>query len=99
MLQLNDGEDTCKSEGEVLSAGAVAGIAVTVTLLLTLPVGVVIGLGVAWYVMRRGRDPTSEGHQQKMEQVQEAIYEEPPETTVPLSDNQAYGHIVTQRKN
>ena len=94
-----NGEDTCKSEEEVLSAGAVAGIVATVTLLLALPVGVVIGLGVAWYVMRRGRGPTSEGHQQKMEQVQEAIYEEPPETTIPLSDNQAYGHFDTQRKN
>ena len=99
VCQSNNGEDTCKSEGEVLSAGGAAGIAVTVTLLLALPVGVVIGLGVAWYVMRRGRDPTSEGHQQKMEQVQEAIYEEPPETTIPLSDNQAYGHFDIQRKN
>jgi hypothetical protein len=52
-----DLKDTCKSEGEVLSAGAVAGIAVTVTLLLALPVGVVIGLGVAWYGMRRGQGP------------------------------------------
>ena len=99
VCQSNNGEDTCKSEEEVLSAGAVAGIAVTVTLLLALPVGVVIGMGVAWYVSRRVRDPTSEGHQQKMEQVQEAIYEEPPETAIPLSDNQAYGHIDTQRKN
>ena len=49
--------------------------------------------------MRHVRDPTSEGHQQKMEQVPEAIYEEPPETAIPLSDNQAYGHIDTQRKN
>ena len=99
VCQSNNGEDTCKSEGEVLSAGAVAGIAVTVTLLLALPVGVVIGLCVAWYGMRHDRDPTSEGHQQKMEQVPEAIYEEPPETAIPLSDNQAYGHIDTQRKN
>ena len=98
VCQSNNSEDTCKSEEEVLSAGAVAGIA-AVTLLLALPVGVVIGLGVAWNVMRRVRDPTSEGHQQKSQQVQEAIYEEPPETTIPLSNNQAYGHIDTQRKN
>ena len=97
MLQLNNGEDTCKSEVEVLSAGAVAGIAVTVTLLLALPVGVVIGLGVAWNVTRCGSN--SEGDQHKSQQVQEAIYEEPPETTIPLSDNQAYGHIEMQRKN
>ena len=39
-------------EGEVLSAGDIASIAVTVTLLLALTVGVVIGLGVAWYDKR-----------------------------------------------
>ena len=101
MLQLNDGDDTCKSEVEVLSAGAVAGIAVTVTLLLALPVGVVIGLGVAWYGKRCGQGPSihSEGDQHKSQQVQEAIYEEPPETAIPLSDNQSYGHFEMQRKN
>ena len=99
MLQLDDGEDTCKCEEEALSAGAVAGIAVTATLLLALPVGVVIGLGVAWCGMRRGRGPTSEGGQQKSQQLQEAIYEEPLETAIPLRDNQAYGHLDTQRKN
>ena len=93
------GEDSCKSEEEVLSAGAVASIAVTVTLLLALPVGVVIGLGVAWYGKRRGQGPSSEGEQHKSQQVQEAIYEEPPETAIPLSDNQAYGHIDMQRNN
>ena len=95
------GEDTCKSEEEVLSAGAVAGIAVTVTLLLALPVGVAIGLGVAWYGKRCGQSPSihSEDDQHKSQQVQEAIYEEPPETAIPLSDNQAYGHIDTQRRN
>ena len=101
VLQLNNGEDTCKSEGEVLSAGTAAGIAVTVTLLLALPVGVVICLGVAWYGKKHGQGPSihSEGYQHKSQQVQEAIYEEPPETAIPLSDNQAYGHIDMQRKN
>ena len=61
--------------------------------------GVVIGVGVTWYGKRRGRGPTSEGDQHKSQQVQEAIYEEPPETAIPLSDNQAYGHIDMQRKN
>ena len=78
--------------GRVLSAGAVAVIAVTVTLLLALPVGVVIGVRVAWYGKRCGQGPSthSEGDQHKSQQVQEAIYEEPPETAIPLSDNQAY---------
>ena len=61
--------------------------------------GVVIGLGVAWYGKRCGQVPSSEGDQHKSQQVQEAIYEEPPETAIPLSDNQAYGHTDMQRKN
>ena len=50
-------EDTCNCEGKVLSAGAVAGIAASGTLLLALPVGVIIGLGVALYGKRRGQGP------------------------------------------
>ena len=97
MGQSNNGEDSCKSEGEVLSAGAVAGIAVTVTLLLALPVGVVIGVRVAWYGKKHGQGPSihSEGDQHKSQQVQEAIYEEPPDSAIPLSDNQAYMATLT----
>ena len=74
---------------------------VFIELNLALPVGVVICLGVAWYGKRHGQGPSihSEGDQHKSQQVQEAIYEEPPETAIPLSDNQAYGHFDTQRKN
>ena len=63
--------------------------------------GVVIGVGVTWYGKKRGQGPSihSEGDQHKSQQVQEAIYEEPPETAIPLSDNQAYGHIDIQRRN
>ena len=95
---IDDCEDTRKCEGEGLSAGATAVIAVIATLLLALPVGVVIGLGGACYGMRRGRDPTSDGSQQKSQQLQEAVYEEPPETAIPLRDNQAYGHLDLQGK-
>ena len=95
MGQSNKGKDSCKSEGEDLSAGAVAGIAVIVTLLLALPVGVVIGVRVAWYGKRCGQGLTSEGDQHKSQQVQEAIYEEPPDSAIPLSDNQAYLAMLT----
>ena len=75
-----------------LSAGATAGI----TLVVSLPVGVVIGLGVAWCVWRYGQGSTSESPQQNIEQLQGAIYEEPQEIAIPLGDNQAYGHVNTQ---
>ena len=63
--------------------------------------GVVIGLGVAWYGKRRGQGHSihSESDQHKSQQVQEAIYEEPLETAIPLGDNQAYGHFDIQRRN
>ena len=100
--------DICSKECETadssaddgLSAGAVAGITFTISLLVALPVGVVIGLGVAWWVWRHGQGPTSEGPQQKTEQqLQGAIYEEPVETVIPLSDNLAYDHVDLKRKN
>ena len=78
------------STDDGLSAGAAAGITFTITLLVAVPVGVVIGLGVAWWVWRHGQGPTSE----KMEQQgQGADYVKPPETAIPLSDNQAYGQV------
>ena len=82
------------SESDGLSAGAVAGIAVVITLL-------VIGCCSMWCMMRHGRGATSGGTKQKMEQLQGAIYEEPGpvDTAIPLSDNQAYGHVNVQRRN
>ena len=92
--------DNSDSESDGLSASAAAGIAVAITI-VSLSVGVVIGLCVAWCMMRRGRGATSGGTKQKMEQLQGAIYEEPGpvDTAIPLSDNQAYGHVNMQRRN
>ena len=88
------------AEERDFSAGAAAGITFTITLLVALPVGVVIGLGMSWCIWRRGQGPTSEIPQQKTEQqLQGAIYEEPVETVIPLSDNLAYGHVDLKRKN
>ena len=95
----SDGCSDSKSDG--LSASAAAGITVAISIIVLLPVGVVIGLCVAWCMMRCGRGATSRGTQQKMEQLQGAIYEEPGpvDTAIPLSDNQAYGHVNMQRRN
>ena len=66
----------------------------------------VIGYWGAWCVRRRGKrgeGPAGnrESTQQHMEQPQGVIYEEPGpglvDTAIPLTDNQAYGHINTQR--
>ena len=68
----------------------VAGTAVATTLVVSLPVGVVIGLGVAWCIVRHGKSPTSDSHPQ---QLQGAIHDKPLEPAIPLKDNQAYRHI------
>ena len=77
-----------ESESNSLSVGAAAGITFITTLLVALPVGVVIGLGVAWCAMRHGTS--------KSQQLQGADYEEPLETVIPLRDNQAYGQVYRQ---
>ena len=85
-----------ESERAGLSTGAVVGITLAITAIVLLPVGLVLGCcGMWWYMMRRG---ATSG--QKVAQLQAAIYEEPatPEVepaTMPLTDNQAYGHVNT----
>ena len=68
------------------------------TLLLSLPVGVVIGFSGAWYIWRRGRGPS--GQDTETEQLQGDIYEvpdpEPVKTAISLTDNQAYGQFNTE---
>ena len=79
----NDG-----ANGNCVAASVITG---AVTLIVILPVGVVLGCCGMWYMMRRRQGHTLECPEQKMEQIQEAIYDEPLETTIHLSDNQAYG--------
>ena len=64
--------------------GAVAGIAATATLLVALPVGGAIGLGVTLRVCKRETEATNEDTQQKMGN----LYDKPPETDISLSEIQ-----------
>ena len=92
-----DGNGGSDSTSDGPSAGVATGIAVALTLLLSLPVGVVIGCSGAWCIWRRGRGPTGQGTEVKMEQLQGPLYEvpdpEPVKTAIPLTDNQAYGQV------
>ena len=86
--------DDEESESAGLSTGAAVGIAVAITAIVLLPVGVALGCcGMWWYMMRCG---ATSG--QKVAQLQAAIYEEPATpamkaASIPLTDNQAYGHV------
>ena len=75
-----------------LSDGVAAGIAAATTFLLTMSVGVVLGWCL-WYKMRKNRAPTVDGTREKIEQLQETIYDEPLEPAIPLTDNEAYGKV------
>ena len=73
-------------------------ITLTITLLVSLPVGVVIGSCGTLFSIRRGGERGE--RKKKKEEFGAAIYEEPVhsvETAIPLSENQAYGQVSTQR--
>ena len=88
--------DSSESEGE--STEVVAALSITVTLLVSLPVGVAIGCLTMWCIVRRrGGGGGEEGGVEKREMG--AIYEEPTqplESVISLSDNQAYGQVLTR---
>ena len=82
-----------------LSTGGAVAITLVLSILVSLPVGVIIGVCVTWCICK------SRGVQKKEQQLKEGtnvvIYEEPDvkiETDIPLSDNQAYGHVNMQRR-
>ena len=50
-------------------------------------------------MMGCGRGPAAKIQDQKSEQLQEAIYDEPLETAINLTHNQAYGHMNVEKEN
>ena len=81
-----------------ISTEVVAALTLTITLLVSLPVGVAIGCLTMWCIVRRrGGGGGEEGGVEKREMG--AIYEEPAqplESVIFLSDNQAYGQVLTR---
>ena len=89
-----------------LSTSAVAGITFSITLLVSFPVGVAVGMCLLWCIWRRcsdgsGGEREKEKQQNQLQGANAAIYEEPAsvETAIPLSDNLAYGQISTQQSS
>ena len=77
-----------------LSARDAAVIASATTFLLSISVGVFLGCCVCYFM--RQNQTTIKDPQQKMEQLQEPVYEEPPDTVIPLNKNQDYEEVVIQ---
>ena len=93
-----------EQERDGLSTAAVVGLTLSLTLLVTLPVGVAIGgcAGVWCVERRRRRRRRGDGGGGEKRELG-VIYEEPAvpavaETTISLSDNMAYGHVPTTRR-
>ena len=92
-----------EQERDGLSTAAVVGLTLSLTLLVTLPVGVAIrGCAGVWCVERRRRRRRGDGGGDEKRELG-VIYEEPAvpavaETTISLSDNMAYGHLPTTRR-
>ena len=91
--------DVKEDDSPSLSTGGAVAITLVVSILVSLPVGVIIGMCLSRCISK------SRGVQEKEQQLKEGtnvvIYEEPDvkiETDIPLSDNQAYGHVNMQRR-
>ena len=89
--------DSSESEGEATEV--VAALSITVTLLVSLPVGVAIGCLTMWCIVRRRRGGGGGEEEGVEKREMGAIYEEPTqplESVISLSDNQAYGQVRTR---
>ena len=100
MSTVTEGDpDSDDDNSDSLSTGDAVAITLVLSILVSLPVGVIIGVCVTWCICK------SRGVQEKGQQLKggtnDVIYEEPDvkiETDIPLSDNQAYGHVNMQRR-
>ena len=86
-----------REEGDSLSTGAAVAISTIATVLVSLPVGVLIG-SCGTLLARRGRERKNKGD------LGGVIYEEPViqsaanTVAIPLYENQAYGQIPSNRR-
>ena len=81
-------------EGENdISVEITAGVAVFLSLLVVLPVGVALGCCGMWYLMKREKD-----HHFKVETRQDSQYAQPfpPQSAIPVTSNQAYASAGNQ---
>ena len=76
------------------SVGLAVGIAVALSLLVVLPVGVVLGISGMWCLTRSRAAAGDKGKRN----VAPVLYEEPPKTTIPLTENQAYGQVILRQR-
>ena len=89
-LTLNDDNGVSVSFSAVTTA--------IICLLVTVSVGMVL-CWCMWYKKGKRQISASEGPQQRNKQMKESIYDEPLDTVISLSDNQAYGCVSVNQRN
>ncbi|CAI8034956.1 hypothetical protein GBAR_LOCUS19631 [Geodia barretti] len=90
---------TTSTRTDTIAIGVAVAISTIISALVSLPVGVVIGSCATFFAMLR-RGERGERKKKKKEGLGQAIYEEPVqsvETAIPISENQAYGQVSSQR--
>ena len=90
--------DTTGGGDNALSPEAAAGIAIGVSLLVAVPVGVVLGCCGMWFIMRSQGKKDLHGNEGEKRELG-AIYEDPNlppavETAITISENEAYGQVL-----
>ena len=85
-----------------LSTGGVVAIALVLTLLVSLPMGVIIGVCITWCICKsRGVQEKEQQHQSQGGGTSVVIYEESDvkiDTDIPFSDDEAYSQVHMQRR-
>ena len=87
-VAVGSGDEGCPS------VGLAVGIAVALSLLVVLPVGVVLGISGMWCLTRSRAAADDKGKRN----VAPVLYEEPAKTTIPLTENQAYGQVILRQR-
>ena len=92
------GVDTTGGGDNAISPEAAAGIAIGVSLLVAVPVGVVLGCCGMWFIMRSQGKKDLHGNEGEKRELG-AIYEDPNllpavETAITISENEAYGQVL-----
>ena len=84
-----------RKDHKCLSVETVAGIAIILSLLVILPVGVALGCCGMWYLMKKS---VGQEKPQSIYDVPDLTQTALTKNILPLSDNQAYGCATRSRK-
>ena len=89
---------SCSSDENGFSVDAVAGISVTLTLLVVLPVGVLLGYCRKWSLAKSRSYTSATGDGKKETRTTSVVYEEAAAPVFSLTQNRAYGQVAPSQR-